>query len=105
MKKYLLCSLCLCLVLSACLASCGSGPWTVKRGLTISQVGEDYVIGYLEGEGQVKVMCDAQGEGYQVGDALEIHYRVSKLKEVDDRKISESYDHVLTSAISIREAE
>lgn len=103
MKKCLLCLLCLCLVLPMSLISCGNEPWTVSRYLNVSQVGEDYVIGHMEGEGTVKVMCDARGEGYEVDDVLKIHYRVSKLKETDSTDNPVSYDFVLTEAIAISE--
>ncbi len=102
MKKCLICLMCSCLLLLACLVSCGSEPWTVNRCLTVSQVGDDYVVGYLEGEGTVKVMCDAKGEGFMPNDCLEIHYRVSKLEEVDSSGNHVSYDYVLAKAISIR---
>lgn len=102
MKKYLICLFCLSMLLPVGLVSCGSEPWTVNRCLTVSQVGDDYVVGYLEGEGTVKVMCDAKGEGFMPNDCLEIHYRVSKLEEVDSSGNHVSYDYVLAKAISIR---
>ncbi len=107
MKKCLICLLCLCLVFPLCCTSCGEKTVTVY--IYVSQVGEDYVIADIDGEGTVKVMCDAKGEGFEVFDTLKLKYRKADLVPEGGTFTSlvgnpDFYDQVLTKVVSIRES-
>ena len=75
----------------------------------VRQVGEDYVIANIDGEGTVKIMCDAKGEGFKVFDTLRLKYRTTDLVQESGSFTStagnpDSYDQVLTKVVSIRKS-
>ena len=107
MKKYLICLFCLSMLLPVGLVSCGEE--TVTAYVYVAQVGEDYVIADIDGEGRVKIMCDAEGKGFEVFDTLKLTYRKSDLAVEEGTFTSlagntDAYDRVLTKAVSIRES-
>ena len=107
MKKCLLIFLCLCFIFLLCCTSCGEKTVTVY--IYVSQVGEDYVIADIDGEGRVKIMCDAEGKGFEVFDTLKLTYRKSDLAVEEGTFTSfagnpDAYDRVLTKAVAIRES-
>lgn len=108
MKKCLFCLLCLCLVFPLCCTSCGEKTATVY--IYVSQVCENYIIGgSSEIEGDMMIMCDAKGEGFQVFDTLKVKYRASDLLEKEGTYTAISgnpaiYQYELTNVISIRKS-
>ena len=107
MRKCLICLMCLCLVLPACLFACAEE--TVTTYVYVAQVGEDYVIADIDGEGRVKIMCDAKGQGFEVFDTLKLEYRKTDLVVEEGSFTSiagnpDSYGQELTKAVSIRKS-
>lgn len=104
--RVFVCLLCLCMLLPMCFSSCSESR-TVY--VYVAQVGDDYVIGDIGGEGTVKVMCDAKEEGFEVFDTLRIQYREADLVAEGGTFTSvvgnpATYDKVLTAVVSVRES-
>ena len=82
MKRFFLCLLCLCLLASTCFVSCEnktSDGETVTEYVYVSYVGDGYVIGHVNGKGEVKVLCDTQGKDFALYDTLRVEYCTSDL--------------------------
>ena len=82
MKRFFLCLLCLCLLASTCFVSCEnktSDGETVTEYVYVSYVGDGYVIGHVNGKGEVKVLCDTQGKDFALFDTLRVEYCTSDL--------------------------
>ena len=112
MKRSLLCLLCLCLLVSACLVSCESKTAegeTVTEYVYVSYVGDGYVIGHINGKGEVKVLCDTQGKDFALYDTLRVEYCTSDLVQKKGAYTAVTgnpaeYEWVLNKVESIRQS-
>ena len=106
MKRSLLCLLCLCLLVSACFISCGDRMVTAY--VYVDYIGEDHVVGAIEGKGKVKILCDP-GEDVELFDTLRIQYRASDLVQESGTYTAitgnpAEYEWVLNKVESIRQS-